>query len=1353
MRTRRWIFLSVAASLALATPHAAGTSSPYRGLTFEERVAAQEAIERIYYAHQIGATEPFETAVPRASLEQKVRTYLQQSLALERIFKAPITAEALHRETERIASRTRYPDRLRELYAALHDDPFLIQETLARQTLAGRLARNFFAMDETIHADARAAAESLRVRLVAATTGLEAPAPERVDLEVGDAAPDRAASHGPVFLERAAFEALRSQLPSGAGEIGVEETRDAFVVRRTIRSSPDALSFDRFVVRKTSWEEWVASLEPALDVGDVAPVAATSARPVPISSPGTVFCGPGDAWLTAGITSSNAPAPRFHHTAVWTGSEMIVWGGYGPDGISFKADGGRYDPLTDSWAPVSMVNAPTISPNASNSPYIRHRAFWTGSEMIVAMGTSFGTSGRYNPLTDTWRPVSPVGAPAGDYSAVWIGTGMLTNGGLYNPFNDVWTPLAPVPLGSAVWTGHDVLGVSGAVNGPTLSLTRYDPATDARIALPSPPIPGRDNFTTVWTGSRLIVWGGNHFVTQGGVTTEVAVNSGAVYNPATNTWTTTSTNGAPSARYLHTAVWTGSRMIVWGGNADPGTLNTGAAYDPATDTWSALSTVNAASPRDTHTAVWTGSQMVVWGGVVNPACCPGPGDLTSTGARYDPAAGAWTPISGMGAGFLPDVRTNHSAVWTGNRMIIWGGTDPEAFGAMNDGGIFDPILQQWSPTSTVNAPSARFDHVAVWTGTRMVVWGGQSNSASLGDGARWDPVADSWAPVSATNAPSPRTQASAVWTGTRMIVWSGRFASAALSSGGLYDPATNSWTAMATSGPPAIFNVAAWTGTRMAVWGGSAGLGGPLVNNGSLYDPSNNTWTVMSTLNAPPAVSQPKGVWSGNELLIWPGATGLGGLAAARYDPVSNSWTYGTSTGAPGSQSGGQPYAGVWSGTEMILWGASPGYRYNRSLDQWTAMTDIGQPTPRNFHTALWTGSTMLIWGGEAVGSSTLLNDSGQYAPAAIDVDADGDGYTVCGGDCDDTNPAIHPGATEVCNGIDDDCNGVRDDGFPDADGDGWAACGGDCDDHNPAVHPGVAEQCNGIDDNCNGLIDEGFDFDGDGFTICGGDCNETDPTQHPGAAEACNGVDDNCNGVVDEGFPDADGDGYAACVDCNDANAAVHPFAPEVCDGLDNDCNGIIDENTFASCQDTNSCTIDACGGVLGCTHHPAPDGSSCTSPVFPSFCFPAAACSSGVCQLGSPLDADGDGHADPNCGGDDCNDRDAQAWHAPAEVTNLTLSSQSPVALTWNAMATSSGPETNYDVVAGFMETSGEGFDVSGCLGNSGTNNGYADPLPTPPPDQLYWYLVRARNSCAVGTYGTASDGTPRSIMNDCP
>ena len=160
------------AALALLTalllaPSWSAASSAYQGsdrpLTFEDRVQAQEAIERVYYGHQVGATKPFEEAMPRHVLEQKVTKYLKQSAALESYWQTPITGDMLQRELERMAKGSRLPERLKEIFAALNNEPLVIAECLARATLVDRLSRNFFAYDADIHLDRVFTTESLKL--------------------------------------------------------------------------------------------------------------------------------------------------------------------------------------------------------------------------------------------------------------------------------------------------------------------------------------------------------------------------------------------------------------------------------------------------------------------------------------------------------------------------------------------------------------------------------------------------------------------------------------------------------------------------------------------------------------------------------------------------------------------------------------------------------------------------------------------------------------------------------------------------------------------------------------------------------------------------------------------------------------------------------------------------------------------------------------------------------------------------------------------------------------------------------------------------------------------------------------
>ncbi len=329
--------------------------------------------------------------------------------------------------------------------------------------------------------------------------------------------------------------------------------------------------------------------------------------------------------------------------------------------------------------------------------------------------------------------------------------------------------------------------------------------------------------------------------------------------------------------------------------------------------------------------------MIIWGGSA-PERGEQLGRPLGDGARYNPQTRTWRPMSEEGA---PAPRRGHTATWTGSEMIVWGGygdtfysssrarnPDDQVFG---DGARYDPIADVWRPMSAEGAPSPRALHSAVWTGSEMIVWGGPG----LADGGRYDPAGDAWLPLLGEDAPADTghylldSRPFGAWTGAATLFWGG-------TTGGLYSPALDTWRSMPEmaprelTGPTGVrdvgsYTVGAWTGSQLVVWGGYATRFVSYLANGAVYDPNSNSW---QEIDGPPGMHGRAGnaaVWDGRDVIFWGGDSYAKGTSftpygdGARFNPTTGKW----SILPPAPAAARYRHSAVWTGTEMIVWGGT----------------------------------------------------------------------------------------------------------------------------------------------------------------------------------------------------------------------------------------------------------------------------------------------------------------------------------------------------------------------------------------------------------------------------------------------
>ncbi|MBM4253777.1 MAG: hypothetical protein FJ146_17560 [Deltaproteobacteria bacterium] len=389
----------------------------------------------------------------------------------------------------------------------------------------------------------------------------------------------------------------------------------------------------------------------------------------------------------------------------------------------------------------------------------------------AATNTTTATNDKFSFTAGHWRAIAtPSGfAPRTGHSAVWTGDGTSVKNG-----------------SMIIFGGMDDNGDSLATG------SKYEPSTDKWTAISTTGAPtARYGHAAVWTGSKMIVWGGCTVGGFGGCSTYSA--NGGIYDPATDSWTALTSSGGPTSRLSPATAWTGRYFIVWGGEGIGGlTVNDGAIYDTQTATWSSMATAAAPSDRVFAASSYGDGKFFVWGGVTefqyNSSIAY---SYLANGGVYDVATNTWSATAATGVN--TDNRYNATAVWTGSHFVVWAGVYGLNFANTANGMSYDPDANQWARLNPTGVTDKRTEHTAVWTGSSVLIWGGYNvvNSASvhLATGGTVSPETGIWTDTSSVNAPTARASHTAVWTGDAMLVWGGYGSSnTSFASGALYFP-------------------------------------------------------------------------------------------------------------------------------------------------------------------------------------------------------------------------------------------------------------------------------------------------------------------------------------------------------------------------------------------------------------------------------------------------------------------------------------------------------------------------------------------------------------------------------------
>lgn len=743
---------------------------------------------------------------------------------------------------------------------------------------------------------------------------------------------------------------------------------------------------------------------------------------------------------TSGVWSAtgNLIGPRsFHAATLLAGGKVVVNSGLGYSGLVGSTE--IYDPVPGTWSPA----APTPARQG-------HSMSLLPSGKVLGAGgyngSSFYNFGQvFDPQTLAWGGGQLFAGGRAYHTATVLPSGrVLVAGGhdfgatavLYDPTTPSWASTGSLAVGrsyptTTVLPSGRILTVGGyqAVNTGSTASDIYDHATGTWT--PTAPLsPGRVNHAAVLLSSGKVL-------VAGGWTGSAALTNAQIYDPAAGTWGATGSLGTP--RYAHTATLLSNGKVLVAGGSPNGSTSTASAelYDPVAGTWTA--TGSMAGARLSHKAVLLPSgKVLVFGGSNGPT-------HLATAELYDPATGTWTATGSLVIG-----RSGPGHVLLPNgRVLAAGGYG--ATGALSSAELYNPATGTWSPTGGMLGARYVFDAVLLSSGL-VVAAGGYSGSAVLNTAELYDPSTGAWSTL--PTLPAGRFgYGSALLPSGRVLVVGGENPMASYRPESfLYDPGLgfqDAWRPVASGVPAAVspgqgvaITGSGFRGFSEASSGGFQGstTNYPLVQLRRL-DNGESVFLPLSPASGFSATSSTStGAWTMNHgpAIVTVFVNGI--PSGSVYTLIQPAQTLTVTKSGSGTGSVTSTPAGITCGG--------------------TCQADFAFVSTVSLTASADPGNQFVGWTGECTGSgscSVFMNGPKSVTATFCALqpwyqDADGDGhgnasvstqsctqpggYVAPGDDCDDTQPTVYIGAPELCDGLDNDCDGsVDENAFPGASG------------------------------------------------------------------------------------------------------------------------------------------------------------------------------------------------------------------------------------------------------------------------------------------------------------------------------